>query len=71
MPEYETLYAIWSVKAGGWLTKSGNYSSEYANAKRVSRGEAIAACAVHVSEKNFGWLPVYCNDLDQIKDHKK
>lgn len=69
------MYAIYSVKAGGWFTNSGTYSSEFADAKRLSREDAIAACAVHVSRNgpniNFGWLPVYVNDLEQVREHRK
>jgi len=66
-------YVIWNAKLGGWLTAAGTYSSEYADAKRLPRPDAIAACAIHVlrsdSHVTYGWLPCYVADLEQTKDH--
>jgi hypothetical protein len=69
------MYVIWNAKLGGWLTPAGTYSSEYADAKRMSRDDAIGACAIHVlksgTQTNFGWLLCYTNDLEQVKEHHK
>jgi len=73
IPATPPMYCIWNAKLGGWLTAAGTYSSEYADAKRLPRPDAIAACAIHVlrsdSHVTYGWLPCYVADLEQTKDH--
>lgn len=61
------MYLIYSVKMNGWITAAGIYTSEVKDAKRFSRADAIRSCRVHYSGGNFGWVPVYENDLKHVQ----
>lgn len=68
----DALYVIWSGPFQGWLTGTATYSSDLADAKRLTRDDAIRACQAHKDQRtgNFGWLPVYVKDLDAMKERK-
>lgn len=63
-------YAIWNAQNGGWMTRTGTYTSEWKDAKRVSITDAIALCRrayiTHADE--FRLIPVAVNAIEAVMD---
>jgi len=56
------MYLLAGLKQGGWLTKTGQYSTDLSAAKRMSRDEALATIARHNEASNI-LIPVREEDL--------
>lgn len=56
------MYLLAGLKQGGWLTKTGQYSTDITAAKRMDRDEALATVARHNEAANI-LVPVREEDL--------
>lgn len=60
-------YILWSVKASGWLSKGGNYTSTRADADTFTLTRALEMCKRHKGNRaEFGLIPVSLELLEMI-----
>jgi len=57
------IYLLYSPRSGGWLTSSSTYSSDYRDAKVLSREDALAMCKRQKDRAGYGMIPVRQEDL--------
>ncbi len=60
----EPSYVLWSIRGQGWLTATGNATSDIANAQQFPKSKALARVR---ASKDFdgrpGLLPISTDDL--------
>ena len=59
-------YYLYSGRMQGWFTNSGTYSSDFAEARKYSRVEAIAMCKRHKSQGGYQLLPISADDMEAV-----
>lgn len=57
------MYYLYSGRNQGWLTRSGTYSSDPAEARNFERADALAMCRRHKNQGGYQLLPVREEDL--------
>jgi hypothetical protein len=63
----ETEYYIYSLKANGWLSRGGIWSSEVADAHPFSRDVAIARCKrFKDADGSLLAVPVLIEDVKEV-----
>lgn len=61
------MYVLWSTRSGGWLTKGGTYSSEFASAEQFTYEKALDRCKIHKGGMaQYGLLPVAVAILEAL-----
>lgn len=60
------MYILWSPRLQGWFTRSHTYSSDQAEAKQLTRDEALALARKHKNQGGYNLLPVRLEDLEAI-----
>lgn len=64
----DQVYLVWAIKpGGGWISKSGNLTSDWKEAKRFTHAEAHAICKLRT---NFG-IGAFPVNLDHIEELAK
>lgn len=56
------MYYLLGMKQSGWVTRTGQYSTDIADAKTFTRDEALAQAARHKTSSNI-LIPVCKEDL--------
>jgi len=62
----EQTYQLYSGRMQGWLTRTGTYSSDPAEALQLGRTAAIERCRKHKTDGGYQLLPISLNDLGDI-----
>ncbi len=59
-------YIIWSIRLGGWISRSGGGSSDWKDAREFTHDEAIVYCKKQKSEAAVVSFPVNLDDVRSI-----
>jgi hypothetical protein len=57
----EQVYYLASLKLSAWLGKTNTYTTEFKDARRFTRGEAIA-----MARRNGTLIPVSADDMAEL-----
>jgi hypothetical protein len=65
-----TMFVVWNTKLAGWLSRTGNYTSELSAARTLPWSEARELCAAqHRLQEwggEYGLLPVSVAALREV-----
>lgn len=61
----DDIYYLASLKLSGWLTKTGQYSSDIKSAQEYTREAALATASRHRSNHHI-LVPVRKRDMEEI-----
>lgn len=59
----EMSYLLYSIKMQGWMTRVGVYDSDWQNAARYDRSEALALVLRHRDQQRPVLIPVRAADI--------
>ena len=60
------MYILWSPKMQGWLSLSGNYTTDQEQARQFDRPAALVQCKRFRTNDSHGLLPVSLDDMAAI-----
>lgn len=59
-------YLVYSIRLGGWFNRTGQFTSEVADAKRYPKREAYDLCLLQHSGENPTAIPVSTDTIESI-----
>ena len=62
----QETYYLYSIKMGGWATRTGTYSSDVKDAQELGRSEAIEKAKRHLDQGRLSLIPVQTNAISAV-----
>ena len=60
------MYYLYSIKMGGWISRTATYTSDIADAGTFSHDEAMRRAKRTKSESAFGVIPVPIEIIEEL-----
>lgn len=60
------MYYLYSVKYGGWMSRSANYTSDLTEAEKFNEPDALRRAKLSKTEYSLGVIPVSVELMEKL-----